>query len=67
MVVLILGYALALIRCNNYRFLTTETNFKALYIFCCLLPSKSIYSECTDSQNLSHFENESTFRKRTTF
>ena len=37
----------------NYRFLTTETNLKAFYIFRCLftfynLISKAICSECTD-------------------
>ena len=69
----------------NYRFLTTETNLKAVYIFCCCflhnLISKAICSDCTDfclqlcfsekgkkhSRNLSHFENENTFQKRTTF
>ena len=62
----------------NYRFLTTETNLKALYIFCCLFTTSSvklfvvnvhifIYTcvfrkkEKQPSQNLSHFENESTF------
>ena len=58
----------------NYRFLTTETNLKACYIFHNLI-SKAICSECTDfclqlsfsekgkqyTQNLSHFENKSTF------
>ena len=36
----------------NYRFLTTETNSKALYIFRCFLTqpliSKAIFSDCTD-------------------
>ena len=26
----------------NYRFLTTETNLKALYIFCCLFTTSSV-------------------------
>ena len=62
---------------TNYRFLTTETNLKALYTFC--LISKAISSEFIDfclqlfffwkkekqhSQNLSLFENESTFQKK---
>ena len=69
----------------NDRFLTSETNSKALYVYISLffydLISKAICSDCTDfclrlrfsekgkknSQNLSHFENENTFRKRTTF
>ena len=68
----------------NYRFLTTETNLKALYIFRCLFTTSSVKlfvvnvqifvyncvfwkKEKQHSQNLSHFENESTFQKRTTF
>ena len=68
----------------NYRFLSTETNLKALNIFRCLFTTSSlklfvvnvqifVYNcvfwkkEKQHSQNLSHFENESTFRKRTTF
>ena len=68
----------------NYRFLTTETNLKTLYIFHCLFTTSSVKlfvvnvqifvyncvfwkKEKQHSQNLSHFENESTFRKRTPF
>ena len=34
----------------NFRFLTTETNIKASYIFCCLFTTSSVLlcSECTD-------------------
>ena len=66
----------------NYRFLTTETNLKALYIFRCLFTTSSVKlfvvnvqifvyhcvfrkKEKQHSLNLSHFKNESTFRKRT--
>ena len=58
----------------NYRFLTTEKNFKAIcsdctdfclqiFVYSCVFRKK----EKQRSQNLSYFENESTFRKRTTF
>ena len=70
---------------KNHRFLTTETNSKALHIFFCFLHnliSKAFCSDFTNfclqlhflekgkkkhPQNLSHFENENTFQKRTTF
>ena len=62
----------------NYRFLTTETNLKALYIFRCVFTTPSVKlfvvnvqifvyncvfwkKEKQHSQNLSHFEYESTF------
>ena len=62
----------------NYRFLTTETNLKALCIFRCLFTTSSVKlfvvnvqifvyncvfpkKDKQHSQNLSHFENESTF------
>ena len=68
----------------NHRFLTTETNWKTLYIFHGLFTTSSVklfvlnvqsfvYNcvfrkrEKQRSPNLSHFENESTFQKRTTF
>ena len=68
----------------NYRFLTTETNLKALYIFRCFFTTSSVKLFVVNvkifftivsfgkkkkkySWNLSHFENENTFRKRTTF
>ena len=68
----------------NYRFPTTETNLKALYIFCCFNTTLSVNlfvvtvqifvyncvfrkKEKQHSRNLSHFENESISRKRTTF
>ena len=60
-----------------YRYLTTETNLKALYIFRCLFTTPSVKLFVVNvqmfvykkqkSQTLSHFENESTFQKRTTF
>ena len=64
----------------NCRFLTTETNSKTLYISWFLPPHqklflvtvqifvyKSLFTMKKKSQNLSHFENESTFRKKTHF
>ena len=51
----------------NYRFLTTETNLKALYIFCCCflhnLISKAICSDCTDFC-LQIFVDNCVFRKK---
>ena len=73
----------------NYRFLTTETSLKALYIFWFFTTSsvklfvvtvqifvyKSLFAivffgkrkKKKTSRNLSHFENETTFRKIITF
>jgi hypothetical protein len=73
----------------TYRFLKTETNLKALYIFRCFFTTSPVKlfkvtvqsfvyqflftieffwkKEKKHSRNLSHFVNESTFRKRTTF
>ena len=66
----------------NYRSLTTETNLKALYIFRCLFTTSSVklfvvnvhifFYSCVFQKKgkttlTKPFENESTFRKRTTF
>ena len=81
---LIYGKANNRVNIINYRFLTTETKVKALYIFCCLFTTSSVKlfvvivqmfvyrcvfqkKEKQHSPNLSHFENESTIQKRTTF
>ena len=68
----------------NYRFLTTETSLRALYLYHCLFTTSSVKlfvvnvhifvyicffrkKKKQHSQNLSHFENESTFRKTNIF
>ena len=66
----------------NYRFLTTETNLKALYIFCCFYNhiSKAICSDCTDfwlqifvyncvfrKKEKQHSQNLSHFENKSTF
>ena len=78
-----LHLVLGMLDIKYYRFLTTETNLKALYIFRCLFTTSSVKlfevnaqifvyncvlwkKEKQHSLNLSHFENESTFQKKTT-